>query len=157
MTEEIRVKMKNIFSLTMPWKREAADGDIVLEASCVAPLSLLTKYGRAGVCSLLQIQVKMLVFAGNVRIQSTGGQDKYISEHHLVLKKLFTIHKFKVNNEVLEIFSSILKKLQNQTNKPTSPLIIASTKHCVLVGASSVAFALHLIFLLFLHFPQVSS
>jgi len=115
-TEEVRVNMKNI--LTVPWKeREAADS--VGSIMCCTVIITEKECGGAGGCSLLQMKVKMLVLAGYDRIQSTGGQDESSSEHYSMLKKWFTIPKFKLNNEVLKIFASILwflKKLQNQRN-----------------------------------------
>lgn len=106
--EEIRVNMKNIFSSTVPWKKdEAADRGSVGSIMC-SLFSLVRKSMEeqevAHSFTVSQVIGEMLVLVGYVRIQSTGRQDTSISEH----RSMFTIHKFELNNEVLQLFASIL-------------------------------------------------
>lgn len=118
MTKEIRVNMKNI--LTVPWKkRQAADGDSVGSIVCCTVIVTEREYGRARGCSLLQIKVKVLVLAGYIKIRTRVGKTNPFL-NTVWSSKWFTIHKFKLNSEVLEMFAFIfwfLKKLPKQTNK----------------------------------------
>lgn len=53
----MRVNMKNILSLTVPWKkREAADSDSVGNIMCCTIIITEKEYGSAGSCSLLHSQ-----------------------------------------------------------------------------------------------------